>query len=235
MRHLLFLMALGVGVILASVAKAQVPVIDSANLVQTTQTAAQAVLQLQQLQYQLATLQQTYAMLTHPTNVMGLASSLEDLAIQNPMPDISAIAGLIGGQSSPSGAAATYYTQNHIYSPEGASPYATQLIANAQAIANIQGIAATNLAAIQYRLQALPDLESALQSASSITEVDAINGRIAAESQFVQAQQAQAANLQVLAGAQQASRQQQQQEQFQEDAAGFVSTMQHAAAANGGQ
>ena len=84
-------------------------------------------------------------------------------------------------------------------------------------------------------MEDLPNLESDLQSATSITQVDAINGRIEAEAQFVQAQQAQATNLQVLASEQQASEQQQQQERFHEDAANYVNTMKQAAAANGGQ
>jgi len=81
----------------------------------------------------------------------------------------------------------------------------------------------------------LPNLESDLNAATSITQVDAINGRIAAESQFVQGQQAQATNLQVLATEQQASLQQQQQEQFNEDMTNGQAEMQQAAAADGAQ
>jgi type IV secretion system protein VirB5 len=81
----------------------------------------------------------------------------------------------------------------------------------------------------------LPNLESDLNAATSITQVDAINGRIAAESQFVQGQQAQATNLQVLATEQQASLQQQQQEQFNEDMINGQAEMQQAAAADGAQ
>jgi hypothetical protein len=84
-------------------------------------------------------------------------------------------------------------------------------------------------------LQQLPDLESDLNAATSITQVDAINGRIATESQFVQAQQAQAQNLQVLAMEQVQSRQQQQQEQFDEDQTNLITELQSAAASNGGQ
>ena len=84
-------------------------------------------------------------------------------------------------------------------------------------------------------MEELPDLESDLNGATSITQVNAVNGRIATESQFVQAQQAQAANLQVLASEQQASQQQQDRERFQQDASSFVTEMQQAAAANGGQ
>ena len=96
---------------------------------------------------------------------------------------------------------------------------------NAQSIANIEGMAQTNLSAIQARLQELPDLEADIQLATSINQVTAINGRIQAESQFVQGQQAQAANLQVLAMGQAQSQQQQQQEQFEEDQSNLPSQL----------
>jgi type IV secretion system protein VirB5 len=78
-------------------------------------------------------------------------------------------------------------------------------------------------------------LEADLNSATSITQVSAINGRIAAESQFVQGQQAQAANLQVLASEQQASQQQQEREQFDQDQSNLATELQADATANGGQ
>lgn len=233
MRALWFALALvGAGVALAPRADAQVPVIDSANLAQNLRTATQAVIEVEQLKNQLQQLEETYQMFTNPTNVLGMASGLENQAIENPMPAANAVTGLLGGQTAPSGAAATYFNDNHVYTPTDGSPESTQLNANAQGIANIEGIAATNLSAIQARLEELPNLESDLNAATSITQVNAINARIATESQFVQAQQAQAANLQVLAGEQRASLQQQQQEQFDEDQANLSTQL---AVVNGGQ
>ena len=234
-RHLFALILLIAGLGIAPTAKAQIPVIDSANLAQNVQELAQDVATVEQLKNQLTQLQNTYSMFTTPTNVLGMAPGLESPALENPMPAVNAVAGLLDGQTSPTGAGATYYTQNHIYTPTGTSSYNTQLNANAQGIASIEGVASNNLSAIQARLEDLPNLESDLQSATSITQFDAINGRIEAEAQFVQAQQAQATNLQVLASEQQASEQQQQQERFHEDAANYVNTMKQAAAANGGQ
>lgn len=236
MRALWFALALvGAGLALAPRAHAQVPVIDSANLAQNLRIATQAVIEVEQLKDQLQQLEETYQMFTNPTNVLGMASGLENQAIENPMPAANAVAGLLGGQTAPSGAAETYFNDNHVYTPTDGSPESTQLNANAQGIANIEGMAATNLSAIQARLEELPNLESDLNAATSITQVNAINGRIAAESQFVQAQQAQAANLQVLVSEQQASQQQQDRERFQQDASSFVTEMQQAAAADGGQ
>jgi type IV secretion system protein VirB5 len=214
-------------------ADAQIPVIDAANLAQNLQTAAQSIIAVEQLKAQLTQLEQTYEMFTNPTDILNMAAGLENQTLENPMPLANALSGLVGGTTTGSGAASTYYDQNHIYTPTDGSTASNQLNANAQAIANIQGIASTNLSAIEQRLQQLPDLESDLNAATSITQVDAINGRIEVESQFVQAQQAQATNLQVLALEQTQSQQQQEHEQFVQDMTNAASDYQQAAAADG--
>jgi len=234
-RFLFVIGVLSASIAIAPAARAQTPVIDSANLAQNIQTAAQAIAAVEQLKAQLTQLQQTYQMFTNSTDIMSMATGMENQTIENPMPAANALSGLVGGQTSSSGAAQTFYNQNHVYSPTDGSAASAQLNGNATAISNIQGMAATNLSAIQQRLQELPNLESDLNAATSITQVDAINGRIAAESQFVQGQQAQATNLQVLATEQQASLQQQQQEQFNEDMTNGQAEMQQAAAADGAQ
>lgn len=234
-KYLLAFTILSGGMVLAPKANAQVAVVDAANLAQNVQTAAQAIVAVEQLKAQLSQLQQTYQMFTNPTNILGMATGMENSAIENPMPLASSLSGLVGGQSAGSAAATTFYNQNHVYTAPAGTPSSAQLNENGQSIANIEGIASTNLSAIEQRLQMLPDLEADLNTATSITQVSAINGRIAAESQFVQAQQAQAANLQVLASEQQASQQQQDQEQFQKDASNSEVEMQQAAAENGDQ
>lgn len=216
-------------------ASAQIPVIDAANLAQNLQTAAQSIIAVEQLKAQLTQLEQTYAMFTNPTDILGMASSLENQTLENPMPLANSMSGLVGGTTAGLGAAATYFNQNHVYTPTDGSAASSQLNEDAQAIANIEGIASTNLSAIEQRLQQLPDLESDLNAATSITQVDAINGRIATESQFVQAQEAQAQNLQVLAMEQSESQQQQEREQFVEDMTNGIAEMQQAAAENGAQ
>lgn len=196
-----------------SAAHAQMAVIDNSNLSQNMQTAAQALIEVAQLKAQLQQLQQQYQMFTNPTDIMSMVPDLHIPSVENPMPTTGSVAGLIGGSASGSQSASTYYQQNHVYTPTNSSPDSQRLLQHGQAIANIQGMAQDNLAAVEQRLSDIPDLENQLQSATSITQVSAINGRIAAEQQFVQGQQAQAANLQVLATEQQAVQQQQQQEE----------------------
>jgi conjugal transfer/entry exclusion protein len=230
MRIKLFCYVLVFGILaIAGTANAQVPVIDGANLAQNITTAAQEVIAVEQLKSQLQQLENTYTMFTNPTNILGMATGMENQVIENPMPTANALAGLVGGQTSATGSASTFYQQNHIYSPTDGTTQSAQLNANAASIANIQGIATTNLSAIQQRLQQLPELESDLQTATSITQVSAISGRIAAESQFVQSQQAQASNLQILAAEQEASQQQQLQEAHQESDADALSALNAAA------
>ena len=203
--------------------------IDASNLSQNVVTAAQEVQAVIQLKNQLTELQNTYTMFTSPTGIMNMATGMENQAIENPMPLADSVSGLMGGTSMGGAAASAFYTQNHVYSPTNATAESNQLNNNAQAIANIEGMAQTNLIAIQTRLQDLPNLESDIQTATSITQVSAINGRIAAESQFVQGQQAQASNLQVLANEQSQANQQQVAEKTDEDMTNYSAELQSAA------
>lgn len=199
-------------------ANAQMAVIDSSNLVQTTLAAQRALSELQQLTAQYNQLVTTYQMLTNPTDVVSMVTGLSVPSLQNPLPAVNTLKGLVGGQSSVSGAGVQFYNQSHVYTPTDGGVASTQLIANANSIANIQGIAATNLQSIQQRLALLPALEAALSGATSITQVNAINGRIAVEANYAQAQQAQAQNLTVLASQQEVSARQQAQEEHAREA-----------------
>jgi len=199
-------------------AAAQMAVIDHSNLAQTTLAASRALSELQQLTAQYNQLVMTYQMLTNPIDVASMATGLNVNTLQNPLPNVTGLGGLITGQSIPSGAGVSFYNQNHIYSPTDSSVASTQLVANGNSIANLQGIATTNLQAIQQRLALLPALQASLSGAQSITEINAINGRIQLEANYAQAQQAQAQNLTVLALEQEASDRQKAQEEHAKEA-----------------
>lgn len=203
-------------------AQAQMAVIDHANLAQTTLEASRALSQLRQLIAQYNQLVATYQMLTTPTNILGMATGLSVPSLQNPLPTTTLLPGMLTGQTAASGAGVTFYNQSHIYTPTDGTVASTQLIASANAIANLQGVASTNLQSIQQRLALLSGLAAALSGATSITQVDAINGRIALESNYVQAQQAQAQNLMVLAAEQEASQHQQAQEEHAREASAIA-------------
>jgi Type IV secretion system proteins len=199
-------------------ADAQMAVIDGSNLAQTTLAAQRALSELQQLSAQYNQLVATYQMLTNPTDVVSMVSGLSVPTLQNPLPNSTLLNGLLTGQTPASGAGLPYYNQAHIYTPTDGSVSTTQMTANANSIANLQGVASTNLQSIQQRLALLPALEALLGAATSITQVNAINGRIAVEANYVQAQQAQAQNLAILASEREASARQQAQEEHAREA-----------------
>ena len=59
-------------------ANAQIPVIDGANLAQNIQTAAQSIIAVEQLKAQLTQLEQTYQMFTNPTEILKMATGMEN-------------------------------------------------------------------------------------------------------------------------------------------------------------
>ncbi len=227
--------AFAVAVAVSPTAQAQMAVIDSANLAQTSLTAARAMSQLRQLVAQYNQLAATYRMFTSPTDVTVLAPGLGTGFVQNPVPATNLLNGLIDGDSAATGAGVQFYNQNHVYTPTDGTASSKALIANGNAIANLEGIAATNLQSVERRLAQLPGLEADLSAATSITQVNAIDGRIALEANYVQAQQVQAQNLALLAREQEASGRQQEKERFVRDMANGETDMMAAAAANGGQ
>lgn len=185
------------------------PVYDNSNFLQDVQAVATAAKELAQLQAQLQQLRQQYQMFTNPTNITGMLPALNAPSLQNSMPAASAMPGqVVGSPNTLSSLAQTFYNLNHVFTATGTDPQATLLNRSSISTANIQGIAAANLASIEQRQANLNAMQTELQSATDIKQVDAINGRIAIESNAIQGQQAQAQNLVALASAQAQANQQ---------------------------
>ncbi len=202
-KALLAAAAVVAGTIVGSGAQAQQAVFDASNFANTLREVQTAANQLTQLTAQLQQMRQQYAMFTNPSNITGMLPTLNAPFLQNPMPAASAMPGQIAGASNTlSGTGQTFYNLNHVFTATGTDPQATLLNRSAVATANIQGIAAANLASIEQRLATLGAMQAELQNATDIKQVDAINGRIAIESNAIQGQQAQAQNLVALASAQ---------------------------------
>jgi type IV secretion system protein VirB5 len=183
-------------------AEAAMLVYDSNNFANTLQEVRTAAKQLTQLQAQLAQLQQTYQMFTNPTNIAAMLPALSAPTEQNPMPAASALPGQIGGSAGLSGLAQQFFSLNHVFTATGGDAQASLLNRSAVAIANIEALAQGNLQSIETRQASLNAMLTELQNATDIKQVEAINGRLAIESNAIQGQQAQAANLQALVGAQ---------------------------------
>jgi Type IV secretion system proteins len=198
-------------------ARAQMAVYDGANVAQTIQAVATAAKELAQLQMQLQQLQNTYRMFTNPTNIAGMMPGLNTGFLQNPMPASGLMPGMVMGTSgSLTGPGQSFLNQNQIYKPASSDPLAMQMNRSAMAVAQIQGMAATNLQSIEQRLLNLSAMQAQLQSATDIKQVTAINGRIAIEQHAIQSQQAQATNLQTMAVGQIAAQQQQSQQRIRQ-------------------
>ncbi|MGI4797070.1 MAG: type IV secretion system protein [Janthinobacterium lividum] len=146
---------------------------------------------------------------TAPTDVQNMFANQDEANIQNAMPDSgdsgtassSVVSALSFASPSLSDAGKTFYSQNNTGNA-GIDPILVAQDTVQKISANIQAMAAANLNALKLRLGALQDMDDKLAAAKSITEVNAITGRIAVESIAVQAEQAQAANLVALATAQ---------------------------------
>ena len=184
-------------------ARAQMPVYDAANFANTLQAVATAANQLAQLNAQLQQMRQQYQMFTNPSNIAGMFSELNTPSLQNSMPPAGSIPGQIAGSSATlSSQGQAFYNLNHVYTATGTDPQAGLLNRSAISTANILGMAAANLASIEQRQANLNAMQTELQNATDIKQVTAINGRIAIESNAIQGQQAQAANLATMAAAQ---------------------------------
>lgn len=213
------------GLGLAGTARAQMAVIDNTAIAQLLNQVRTAEQQYQELVASYTQLQATYRAVAQLTNVNALAPELEQPLMQNPVPDTALLPGMLNGLSPPSqlggklaSLAQQYLGQNQVYQPQGQDFEAQQLRAGATTTAEIEAVATQNLEALQAREAALPQIQDQLNSAGTIQQVAAIQARLSAEGNYVQAQMAQAENLQILAAEQtEASEQAQQQAERQSE------------------
>lgn len=182
---------------------AQMAVFDAGNFANTLREVETAANQLTQLNAQLQQMRQQYQMFTNPTNITGMLPTLNAPGMQNSMPTTSSVPGQVAGSANTlSSFGRVFHTLNHVFTATGTDPQATLLNRSSISIANIQGMAAANLASIEQRQASLNDMQLELQNATDIKQVASISGRIAIESNAIQGQQAQAQNLAALASAQ---------------------------------
>ena len=183
--------------------RAQMAVFDAGNFANTLREVETAANQLTQLNAQLQQMRQQYQMFTNPSNITGMLPALNAPGLQNSMPATRSVPGQIAGPNATlSSFGQVFHTLNHVFTATGTDPQATLLNRSSISIANIQGMAAANLASIEQRQANLNAMQEELQGATDIKQVASISGRIAIESNAIQGQQAQAQNLAALASAQ---------------------------------
>lgn len=216
MKKYVLLPAIFLSFVDMNIAHAQVSVVDQGDIAQsitnTTREVDQAINQLNQLKQQYQLLQNI------PNVATGMMQGLNSGYIQNPLPSVEQATSEISGVGNTLNSyGQNFYNQNNQYAPIGSDPVANGMTQRATSLANIQGIAANNLESINERLNDLSEMKETLSGATDITQVSAINGRIQAENQAIQAQSAAAQNLQTMAQAQIAQQELQQQEWARQD------------------
>src|ERR1035437_422532 len=148
-------------------AHAQMAVFDAANFANTLREVQTAASQLAQLNAQLQQMRQQYQMFTSPSNITGMLPALNAPSLQNPMPAASSMPGqIVGSANSLSSLGQTFYQLNHVFTATGTDPQANLLNRSSISTANIQGIAAANLASIEQRQASLHDMQTELQNAT---------------------------------------------------------------------
>lgn len=215
---------LSLAISLAPPALAQMAVIDGASVAQLVQAVAQAKERYQELVQQFHQLRQTYGALSQNVDPNQWGQQLEQPLMQNSMPNTSMLPGVLDGISPPSqlggnvgSLAQQYLGQNQVYQPQGQDFQATQMRDGANSTAEMEAVATQNLQSLQAREADLPQIQEQLNNATTIQQVSAIQARLSAEQNYVQAQTAQAANLQVLAMEQKQAMQQAQNESYRQN------------------
>jgi hypothetical protein len=214
-------------------AKAQLAVVDASSIAkildltkvqqQELQQAIQTYNQVVQLYNQALNI---YHSVSGLTNVAGLAPALNGIGLQNPIPTTSgSIPSYISGITSPASLpfGSTYLTQNTYGTlPTGADFISTQIRQAVQAISAHQAYANQNLQALESRIAALPQIVSAIGSATTVQQVSALQARLTGEQNYAALQTAQAANLKTtLAGEEKSLEINQLQYEYQQESLGI--------------
>ncbi|HUB11198.1 MAG TPA: type IV secretion system protein [Acetobacteraceae bacterium] len=201
--------ALLASLVIPAAAHAQMPVIDGASLAQLVNDVRVAQQQYQQLVQSYDQLRETYQALAQAVNPNQWAQQLEQPFLEDPLPNTNIVPSLLNGLSPPSmlggnlgSLAQQYLGENQVYQPQGTDFEATQIRNAANSTAEIEAVATQNLQSLQLREADLTQLQSQLSSAGTLQQVASIQARLTAEQNYVQAQTAQAENLQILANEQ---------------------------------
>jgi type IV secretion system protein VirB5 len=220
-RRLLFIGACALAP-LAS-ARADVPVIDGASLVQLLKEVQQAAQEIQLLQQQLQQVMTIYNAISHVTDLGTAVSALDMLGIQNPLPvNPYSVQSLLSGRSGITGMSGSIGTlfnsnwaANHVYTPTGSSFEANLIQRGATSIAGIQGVSGQLYQSMAQRLPLMQQLQDRLAATKDPKDVMDLQARLAAEQSYIQAQGVQAQTLAMMQVAAYQDQQQERDEQRQ--------------------
>jgi hypothetical protein len=180
--------ALAYGFVVAVPVKADVPVIDVSALARWAQSLEQ---QAQQLTTMINTLHDIEDI---PQNLIGQVTGLLNVAIQNPLQEITGnLAGLMNGSGVGTCAgAANLLTMNRFQTATGGDFLGSWLNGGASITAGLQGCTQQMMQATQDRLNQMPQLLSEVQACHDQACATALGDRIQLETATINAQQQQA-------------------------------------------
>lgn len=192
-------------------ARAQIMVLDNGSI---TQSIANTVREVTQLTQQYNQMVAQYEMFKNVPNVLkGMLKDFNNGILRKPLPSAEEILDQITADTGKLSQYAQHFAglkNRYVVSDQDKDPISQFLRQGTASLANIRGLAMQNLTSLDERLDSLNEMQETLSGATDITQVATINGRIAVESQAVQAQLAEAQNLQTLSQAQMANQQMQE-------------------------
>jgi conjugal transfer/entry exclusion protein len=199
------------------------PTMHAEQLLNDARQAGDALKQLQQLQQQYQMLHSQYEAIAHlPQTIMSMGRSLITTpTLQNPFPQSYQLQGILSGNSlgPVDGVASGFRQLNTYYEPKGDDPAAVELRRRADSTSGIQALATNAMHSLEQRAAALKDFIGGISASPDLQETVAIGDRLQLENNYASGQQAQAANLKVLADAQVQVNQQRDAEAARQDAA----------------
>ncbi len=210
MRKYLLAGACALALLHTGQARAEMPVIDTANLLNTGRQVMQGAQQIQQLTQQIQTLQQqlqqmqqVYASIAHlpDQQLQQLGQALNIDQFRNALPSNSgSIGALMNGSGlngslnmgSLGGLGQQYLNQNRLYSPSDRDANSNSMANNAASIAATQSMADQLYQSAADHTRMLQNLEGALASAPDAKGVADISARVQLEQSYIANQQVQA-------------------------------------------
>ena len=205
MRHILLASALCSSLVLAAAmftpAEAVLPVTDAASIAQRALEAArniqQLVMQYSLMRQQYAEMIDTFNALSHPNEALSVATGLLQQQIQSPGSAPALMPGLAFGTQL-TGAGVRFYSQNHVYTPDGTDFEATEIQRRQMALANLQGEAQTGFERSNDRLSYLGQLQSNIGAQPDITAVSAAEAHISSEQLYLANESNNVARMQLM-------------------------------------
>ena len=194
MKRTLLASAACLGLAVATPARAQLPVTDTASI---TSRAIEAAKSLAQMQQQYGQLVQTYDVLSHPNRVLDIAKGMAQQQIRSPGSAPGSIPGLSFGSQLSAGAS-RFLNQNRYATPQGDDFAAQEIRRREQATANIQAEAQTGMERADERITYIDQLQESIQDQPDVTALAAVEARISSEHLFLQNESNNVARLQLI-------------------------------------